>query len=106
MCAPAQSSILAEFHSKNKLDSTIMVSIWELGEVVGPFLIAPLSEIYGRLPVFHVFNIMFILFAIGAAQSKNMATLIAMRFFLGLSVASSVINPCIVGDIFRKEERG
>lgn len=49
---------------------------------------------------------MFILFAVGAAQSQSMATLIAMRFFLGLSVASSVINPCIVGDIFREEERG
>lgn len=53
MCAPATSHILAEFHSTNKLDSTIMVSIWELGEVVGPFLVAPLCEIYGRLPVFH-----------------------------------------------------
>ena len=49
---------------------------------------------------------MFILFAVGAAQSQNMETLIAMRFFLGLSVASTILNPCIVGDIFREEERG
>ncbi|KAF2193119.1 polyamine transporter 1 [Zopfia rhizophila CBS 207.26] len=106
MCAPATSYILEEFHSTNKLHSTILVSIWELGEVVGPFLVAPLSEIYGRLPVFHGANIMFILFSIAAANSKNMETLIAMRFFLGLSVASTVINPCIVGDIFREEQRG
>ncbi|KAF2800436.1 fluconazole resistance protein 1 [Melanomma pulvis-pyrius CBS 109.77] len=106
MCAPATSQILKELHSTNKLHATILVSIWELGEVVGPFLLAPLSEIYGRLPVFHSFNIMFILFAVGAALSKNMETLIAMRFFLGLSVASTILNPCIVGDMFREEERG
>ncbi|KAL6706564.1 hypothetical protein ACN47E_005320 [Coniothyrium glycines] len=106
MCAPATSSILTEFHSTNQLHATILVSIWELGEVVGPFLVGPLSEIYGRLPVYHSFNVLFILFAVGAANSSNMETLIAMRFFLGLSVASSVINPCIVGDMFRKEERG
>lgn len=106
MCAPATSYILQEFNSTNKFHATLLVSIWELGEVVGPFLVGPLSEIYGRLPVYHSFNVMFILFAVGAANSQNMETLIAMRFFLGLSVASSVINPCIVGDIFRKEERG
>lgn len=106
MCAPATSSILQEFRSTNQLHATILVSIWELGEVVGPFLIGPLTEIYGRLPIYHGFNVMFILFAVGAANSSNIQTLIAMRFFLGLSVASSVINPCIVGDMFRKEERG
>ncbi|KAH8725906.1 major facilitator superfamily domain-containing protein [Phaeosphaeriaceae sp. PMI808] len=106
MCAPATSYILKEFHSTNKFHATLLVSIWELGEVVGPFIVGPLSEIYGRLPVFHGFNVMFILFAVGAANSTNMETLIAMRFFLGLSVASSVLNPCIVGDIFRKEHRG
>lgn len=53
MCAPATSYILKEFHTTNQLYATILVSIWELGEVVGPFLIGPLSEIYGRLPVFH-----------------------------------------------------
>ncbi|OCL09910.1 MFS general substrate transporter [Glonium stellatum] len=106
MCAPATSYILGEFHSTNKLDSTILVSIWELGEVVGSFLVAPLSEIYGRLPVYHAANILFIIFAIAAAESISMGMLIAMRFFLGLSVASTVINPCIVGDMFREEQRG
>ncbi len=35
-----------------------------------------------------------------------MSMLIAMRFLLGLSVASTVINPCIVGDMFREQHRG
>ncbi|KAG9202755.1 hypothetical protein G6514_004008 [Epicoccum nigrum] len=44
LCAPATPSILAEFKSTNKLDATLLVSIWELGEVLGPLVVAPLSE--------------------------------------------------------------
>ncbi|KAF2870650.1 MFS multidrug transporter-like protein [Massariosphaeria phaeospora] len=106
MCAPATSYILEEFNSTSRLQATLLVSIWELGEVVGPLLIAPLSEIFGRLPAYHGANIFFILCSIAAALCTNMGMLIAMRFLLGLSVASTVINPCIVGDMFREEERG
>ncbi|KAF2203998.1 polyamine transporter 1 [Delitschia confertaspora ATCC 74209] len=106
LCAPATSYILEEFHSTSKLEGTLLVSIWELGEVIGPLIVAPLTEIYGRLPVYHTANVLFIIFSIAAAKSTSMGTLIAMRFLLGLSVASTVINPCIVGDMFREEHRG
>lgn len=106
MCAPATPRILSEFHSTDQLDSTILVSIWELGEVVGPLLIGPLSEIYGRSAVYHAANTAFIAFALIAAESQNMNMLIAFRFMLGMAVASTTLNPCIVGDMFRPEQRG
>lgn len=106
MCAPATPQILAEFHTSNQLDSTILVSIWELGEVVGPIIIGPLSEIDGRLLVYHTANILFIIFAAVAALSQSMNMLIAFRFLLGLTVASTTLNSCIVGDLFPKENRG
>lgn len=105
MCAPATSYILDEFNSTSKLQSTLLVSIWELGEVVGPLFIVPLSE-YGRLPTYHTANILFIVFTIAAAKSTSMGMLITLRFFLGVTVASTVINPCIVGDMFREDVRG
>lgn len=105
MCAPATSYILEEFNSTSKLQSTLLVSIWELGEVVGPLFIAPLSE-YGRIPTYHAANILFIVFTIAAAKSSSMGMLIALRFFLGVTVASTVINPCIVGDMFHEDVRG
>jgi MFS family permease len=106
MCAPATSYILDEFHSTSRLESTILVSIWELGEVIGPLIVAPLCESFGRLPVYHAANIMFIVCTVIAAESQSMGMLITMRFLLGVSVASTVINPCIVGDMFREEDRG
>ncbi|KAL2036831.1 hypothetical protein N7G274_010374 [Stereocaulon virgatum] len=106
MCAPATPSILLEFHSQSHLSSTILLSIWEAGETIGPLLVGPLSEIYGRLPIYNAANIAFILFSAIAAKSQAMPMLITMRFFLGASVASTTLNPCIVGDMFRQKERG
>ena len=84
----------------------MLVSVWELGEVIGPLVVGPLSEITGRLPVFHTANILFILFSIGAAESRNLNMLIAFRFLSGLAVASTTLNSCIVSDMFKQEERG
>lgn len=73
---------------------------------MGPLIIGPLSEIYGRLPVYHTANILFIAFSVIAAESQNMNMLIAFRFMLGMAVASTTLNPCIVGDMFEEATRG
>ncbi|KAF2659360.1 MFS general substrate transporter [Lophiostoma macrostomum CBS 122681] len=106
LCAPATSYILQEFHSTDKLESTLLVSIWELGEVVGPLIISPLAESFGRLPVYHAANICWILLTIAAAESTSMGMLIAMRFLLGLTVASTTLNVPIIGDLFAEQQHG
>jgi MFS family permease len=97
---------LQEFRSTDKLQSTLLVSIWELGEVVGPLIIAPLAESFGRLPVYHAANICWILLTIAAAESTSMGMLIAMRFLLGLTVASTTLNSPVIGDMFPEEQHG
>lgn len=82
------------------------MSIWELGEVVGPLIAAPIAELYGRLYIFHGANILFILFAVGGALSTNINMLIAFRFLGGCSVACVALNPSIAGDLFVPEQRG
>ena len=106
MCLPAVPQILHEFNSNDHLYSVILVSIWEIGEGIGPFIIAPLSEVHGRLPVYHVANTLFLVFAVASALSPNLSMLVAFRFLNGLSVASLSLGPAIVGDMFKKEERG
>jgi MFS family permease len=123
-CAPVAPQILEEFHSDSSLYRTLLVSIWELGEVrmyhlrlnsqrlisapqvVGPFLIAPLSELYGRFYIYHGGNILFILFSVGGALSTNIHMLIAFRFLNGVAVMAVILNPSIVGDIYVIEQRG
>ncbi|TVY16633.1 Efflux pump radE [Lachnellula arida] len=106
ICAPVAPQILEDFHSDSSLYRTLLVSIWELGEVIGPFLIAPLSELYGRFYIYHGGNILFVLFSIGGALSTNIHMLIAFRFLNGIAVMAVVLNPSIIGDIYVVEQRG
>lgn len=90
----------------NKEASVLLVTIWELGEAAGPLLIAPMSELFGRYPVYNAANIMFIVAVVITALSESSHVLIFARFLNGIATASNVLNPAIIGDIFPSEERG
>jgi MFS family permease len=97
---------LQEFHVPDNLYSTLLVYIWELEEGVGSFFVGPLSERYGRMPIYHTGNVLFIVFSVAAALSTNISMLVAFRVLSGLAVPSLTLGLSIVGDVFRKEERG
>ncbi|KAK0623769.1 major facilitator superfamily domain-containing protein [Immersiella caudata] len=90
----------------SKSSSVLLVTIWELGEAAGPLLIAPLSETYGRYPVINAANILFILATLMAVTAQSVPVFVTARAMTGLAVASNVLNPAIVGDMFVSEERG
>lgn len=90
----------------SKSASVLLVTIWELGEAAGPLFIAPLSEVYGRYPVMNCANVMFIAFTILACLCQSSTLFITARALTGLAVASNVLNPAIVGDMFISEQRG
>lgn len=90
----------------SKSSSILLVTVWELGEAAGPLLIAPLSEIYGRYPVFNIANLVFIIGVVISALTNSPSTFIFSRFLTGFAVAGNVLGPAIVGDIFKSDERG
>ena len=106
MCAPAIPAILSEFHSESFAYQTLLVSIWELGEVVGPFLLASSSELYGRLPVYHFATMLFIVFSVACTTSTSLPILIAFRFLIGMTPPTGTLNSPIIADMFPKERRG
>lgn len=106
LCLPAAPQILREFNTHNDLYVTLLGSIWELGEAVGPLLTAPLSEIFGRAPVYNVTNMIFIVFSIACAVSSSPGMIIGFRFINGLGDASIALNASIAGDLFKPSERG
>ena len=105
---PIASSIVEDLEGKHASSSTsaLLVTIWELGEAAGPLLIAPLSELFGRYPVVNGCNVVFILATLLAAGSQSTNFLIAARMLTGFAVASNVLNPAIIGDMFPSEKRG
>ena len=92
--------------TENKQASVLFVTIWELGEAAGPLFIGPLSERYGRYPVFNVANALFICGIVMTALAQDVGMVIFARFLTGCAVASNVLGPAVVGDILPSESRG
>ena len=106
---PVASRIVRDLdHSKivDRQASVLLVTIWELGEALGPLLIGPLSELVGRRTVLAVSNALFIAASILAACAKDKHLFVFARFLTGAAVSNNVLNPAIVGDIYLPEQRG
>ena len=82
--APALTSIAKEFNITNEVESQLVLSVFVLAYAVGPLFLGPLSEIYGRVPVLQLANLIYLVFniACGACQSKGQ--MIAFRFLSGI----------------------
>jgi MFS family permease len=62
--------------------------------------------VFGRYPVINVANCLFITATILAALSQSTWLFVTARALTGLAVASNVLSPAIVGDMFPSEQRG
>jgi MFS family permease len=83
MFAPSVPQVMTAFHSSNEQLATFVVSVYILGFAFGPLVIAPLSEVYGRLPVYHFSNLCFIVCTILCGESRSLSMLIVFRFLAG-----------------------
>jgi MFS family permease len=105
---PIASNIVSDLNNGNgdKSASVLLVTIWELGEAIGPFLLAPISEIIGRYPVYNFANMLFISAVLLANFSQTVPLFIAARILNGMATAANVLNPAVIADIFPSEQRG
>jgi multidrug resistance protein len=77
------------------------------GFAVGPLIWAPLSEMYGRQILFFVTFACFTVFNAGVPGSKNIATVIILRFVAGTFGSSPLTNAGgVVADMFPARQRG
>jgi multidrug resistance protein len=107
MFAPGVEGVLIEFHSTSITLASFVVSIYVLGYCIGPLFVAPLSEMYGRAPVYHVSNVLYLIFTVACAVSTSLPMLIVFRFFAGAVGSTPIsIGGGTFGDLFRVEERG
>lgn len=107
MFAPGVPSLLMEFNSRSTTLGSLVVSIYVLGFAAGPMVFAPLSEIYGRLIVYHFSNIGFLAFTIGCAAAPSLPSLIGFRFLAGLCGSVPMTNGGgSITDMIAQEKRG
>ena len=70
-------------------------------------MLAPLSELYGRVVIYHVGNVLFIIFTVACALATNMNMLIAFRFLCGLVGAGPIaIGGGTIADLTTLQQRG
>lgn len=85
---PGSGALDREFHLDSRVLSLLPVSFFVLGLGVGPFVLAPISELKGRQPVYITSSIIFVLFNIASAVSNNEASLYVLRFLAGVAGSS------------------
>jgi MFS family permease len=83
MFAPGIDQVMLEFHSDDQLIAAFVVSVFVLGFAFGPIMLAPLSEVYGRLKLYWICDLLFFAFSIACAKAQTMGQLIAFRFLCG-----------------------
>lgn len=107
MFAPGVPDMMQEFHSTNVDLASFVVSIYVLGYALGPLVIAPMSELYGRVIVYNVCTLFFLVFTVCCGVSKDMAMITIFRFLAGLAGSCPItIGSGTIADCFRQEQRG
>ena len=107
MFAPGVPELMMEFDSKNVVLASFVVSVYVLGFAVGPLFFAPLSEVYGRLPIYHACNLLFLVFNIACAVATSLPMLIGFRFMAGVFGSAPLTNGGgTIADLVTAEKRG
>lgn len=99
--------MMKELATTSTTFATFVVSIFVLGFAFGPLVLAPLSELYGRVIVYNITNALFLGFTILCAVARNPSMLLAFRFLSGFAgVATITIGSGTIADVMPRERRG
>jgi multidrug resistance protein len=98
---------VAEIHNISKTVATLGVTLFIVGQGAGPLAFSPLSERYGRKPVYLVGLALYCLFQLLTCLGTHLAAMLIGRFFSGLSggVFLTVISGTF-SDMFDREAMG
>lgn len=99
----ATPGLIEEFGS-NVTYVTLGMTTYLLGLAVGCVVLAPLSELYGRRPVYLVCQTAWMILVIPGGVANSLKTIITMRFFCAMFGAAMISNgPGTLVDITRPE---
>jgi len=95
-----------EFNVSSEAITTLGVTTYLVGLAVGSLVLAPISETYGRKPVYTIAMFFFTLLVIPCARATSMTEIIVVRFFGALAGSSMIANaPGTIGDIISDDYR-
>jgi MFS family permease len=106
MIVPGAPEMASDLTLTSRAGQTFVVSIYFLLSFLGPLLFVPLSEIWGRLPVYHVSNVCWLVFTVGCGFASDAGQLMVFRALAGgLGTACLSIGGGTVADMFLPRDR-
>lgn len=98
--------MMATFGIRSKTPVILGITTYMCGLAIGSLLLAPLSEMYGRRPVYLTSVAAFTILVLPSAMANNLAQILVMRFFGAIAGAAMISNaPGTVSDISREDYR-
>ena len=98
--------MMETFGIRSKTLVILGITTYLCGLAIGSLLLAPLSEMYGRRPVYLIAVALFTVLIIPCALSNNLAQILVMRFFGAIAGAAMISNaPGTVSDISKEDYR-
>ncbi|EJU05858.1 MFS general substrate transporter [Dacryopinax primogenitus] len=99
-------SLIEDFGMSQEL-ATLLIAIFVVGYCIGPLLWGPLSESFGRRPIFIIAFGIYTIFQIACAVAPNTGALIVFRFFGGAFASAPLTNAgALLADIWNPDTRG
>ncbi|CAK5265442.1 unnamed protein product [Mycena citricolor] len=96
----------ASLHAQQEVIN-LSVTCFVIGFGVGPLVLAPLSEVFGRRPIYIISMFFYFIFTLPSALAKNSATLVVARQIAGLAASAPMCNVGgSITDIWSIEQRG
>jgi multidrug resistance protein len=113
--SPIASTILAiaaaeigrDFELTDSYTPALPTGLYVLGLGLGPLLLAPCSELYGRRIVYICSSFAFTILNVGCALANNVAALSILRLLTGVAgSAGPSLGAASIGDMFVAKDRG
>ncbi|KAJ6460766.1 MFS general substrate transporter [Mycena vitilis] len=87
--------------------SALTVSLMVVGFGIGPLAWSPLSELYGRRPLWIIPSALYVIFNIPCALAPNIQTLLVCRFLCGFFASAPLtLAGGAISDVWDNNERG
>ncbi|GME25675.1 putative mfs multidrug transporter protein [Neofusicoccum parvum] len=98
--------MMETFGITNKTLLVLGITTYLLGLAIGSVILAPLSEMYGRRPIYLCAMALFTVLVLPCALAQNLESILVTRFFGALAGSAMISNaPGTVGDIVSDEYR-
>lgn len=97
---------IVETFKVTRIVATMGLTVFLLGMAIGSVVVAPLSEMYGRRPIYLVSTAIFVVLLLPTALAHNYPSILIPRLLSGISASALVTNsPGTVNDLVNDKYR-